>query len=240
MENLVFSQKIYRKKKKKNYFTSLMQAFSADCDDKKNVLSALCVGEIRYFDDGKKEGIDYRSPLKKTVNAKTFRKVLASQDLQNKGCRGVVADNLMFVGRNEDCVLLDSPSLTMASQHLLKNSQEFNRITIHKAKFGLKGFDVKVENGIQLFMEPYYFWDFDEVKQHCCIEVVKELEKYHAAGYNLFGSSDGQEVVCLLGDCYILPRAVFEAWAGYRAPIECEEIQDSFLLLGSPNGGLLN
>lgn len=240
MENLVFSQEIYSDLSQQNYFASLMQAFSADFDDNKEVLSALCVGEIRYFDNGKKTGIEYSHPLKKTVNAQTFRKVLASQDLQNKGCRGVVADNLMFVGRNEDCVLLDTPSLTMASQHLLKNSQEFNRITIHKAKFGLKGFDVKVENGIQLFMEPYYFWNFDEAKQHCCVEVVKELEKYHAAGYNLFGSSDGQEVVCLLGECYILPRAIFEAWAGYRAPIEDSELPDTLLWLGTTGSELLN
>ncbi len=239
MENLVFSQKIYSDLAQKNYFTSLMLAFCADCDDKKDILSALCVGEIKYFDNGKKEGIEYSNPLKTTVKAKTFRKVLVSQNLQNKGCRGVVADNLMFVGRNEDCVLLDTPSLTFASKYLLENSQEFNRITIHRAKFGLKGFDVKVENGIQLFMEPYYFWDFDEVKQNCSPEIVKEAAKYHAAGYNLFGSSDGQEVVCLLGDCYILSRAVFEAWAGYRAPIENAEIPDTLLLL-SPNGGLLN
>lgn len=240
MENLVFSQKIYSDLSKKNYFTSLMQAFSADCDDKKDVLSALCIGEIKYFDNGKKEGTEYSTPLKTTVKAKTFRKVLASQDLQNKDCRGVVADNLMFVGRNEDCVLLDTPSLTFASQYLLQNSQEFNRITIHRAKFGLKGFDVKVETGIQLFMEPYYFWDFNEVKKNCCSEIVKEVAKYHAVGYNLFGSSDGQEVVCLLGDCRILKREVFEAWAGYRAPIEQNEISDTFLLFGGNGGGLLN
>ena len=240
MENLVFLQKIYSDLSQKNYFTSLMQAFSADFDDKKEVLSALCVGEIRYFDNGKKGGIEYNLPLKTNVKAKTFRQVLASQDLQNKGCRGVVADNLMFVGQNEDCVLLDTPSLTLASKYLLKNSQEFNRITIHKAKFGLKGFDVKVETGIQLFMEPYYFWDFKEVKQNCSPEVVKEAAKYHAAGYNLFGSRDGQEVVCLLGDCYIFEREVFEAWAGYRAPVERDEIPDTLLLVSSPHGGLLN
>ena len=84
--------------------------------------------------------------------------------LHTKG-KPVFADNMMFAGTNEDCVVVDTPSLSQACKVLLNNLNELNRISIHRMTFGTKGFSTRIEKGIQLFIEPYYFWTIDEVRE---------------------------------------------------------------------------
>ncbi|MFR6465649.1 MAG: hypothetical protein ACLUQJ_09140, partial [Alphaproteobacteria bacterium] len=142
---------------------------------------------------------------------------------------------------------VDTPSLSQACKVLLNNLNELNRISIHRMTFGTKGFSTRIEKGIQLFIEPYYFWTIDEVRENCRKEVFEEAQRYSELGYNLFGGRSSDEVVCLLGDCYILPQEVFEAWADYKAPRRSKPIsqplqaeQYIYLDLTANSGGLLN
>ena len=241
MKNLIFSQKIFSDRLQKNLYFSLAEALKADDDGEKSVLSAFCLGEMQYFDNGDKQVIEYAVSHKTVVKAASFRKAVANQYQQiNRGI-GVFADNLIFVGRNEDCVMVEDSSLMDACKLLLSEKNLYNRISIHRTKFCEKGFSIKVDEGIQLFMEPYYFWDFNEVKRNCSHEIVCVAQKYYDAGYNLFGtnSEDGDELICLLGDCNILDKEVFEAWAGYRAPLQRKEKFENFYFIPSTDG-LLN
>lgn len=246
MAEIIFSQRLYSDFKERRLYASLQEAFTADLKNRKDELGALCVGELRYFSDGSKDMLEYAVPQKTSVLTADFQKAKDCRDVAGKG-KPVFADNMMFAGTNEDCVVVDTPSLSQACKVLLNNLNELNRISIHRMTFGTKGFSTRIEKGIQLFIEPYYFWTIDEVRENCRKEVFEEAQRYSELGYNLFGGRSSDEVVCLLGDCYILPQEVFEAWADYKAPRRSKPIpqplqaeQYIYLDLTANSGGLLN
>ncbi len=242
MENVLFSQKYYSDVVQKQLYSSLLAAFNADDDGKKEKLSALCMGEIQYLSNGAKKLLEYAVPQRAEVLASSFRKALTNRDIQTKNCRGIFADNLMFVARNEDAILLDAPSLDYASKYLLENKENFNRISIIKAKFSVNGFEVDLNSSIQFFKYPYYLKTYQDIVYNCRPEVIKIAQKYYNAGYDLFGcsSEDGDELSVLVGDCCVLEKEIFEAWASLRAPIQRMDIPEQVLMWFPPNGGWLN
>lgn len=217
MSEIIFTQKFYSDVKERKLYPTLQSALQADDNQKKEELSALCMGEFQYFDDGAKDVLEYAVPQRTSVIAQEFRNAVKMQNLQGKG-KAVFADNMMFVGENEECVVVDTPTLPAACKVLLNNLGKVNRISIHKMVFGTKGFATEIDKGIQLFIEPYHFWSFEEIQQNCEPEMVEQVRPLHEQGYNLFGGSTTEEVVCLLGDCYIIPQEIFESWADYKAP----------------------
>lgn len=244
MSEIIFTQKFYSDVKERKLYPTLQSAFLADDNHKKEELSALCLGEFQFYDDGGKNRVEYALPQRTSVIAEDFRKAVRMQESPGKG-KAVFTDNMMFVGDNEDCVIVEIPTLPEACKVLLNNMGKVNRISIHKMTFGTKGFSANIDQGIQLFIEPYNFWDFDEVQQFCCPEVVELVRPLHEQGYNLFGGRSSEEVVCLLGDCYIIPQEIFESWADYKAPKrpkpQPKQIDESYMFMDlSQLGGLPN
>lgn len=144
MAEIIFSQRLYSDLKERRLYASLQEAFTADLKNRKDELGALCVGELRYFSDGSKDMLEYAVPQKTSVLTADFQKAKDCRDVAGKG-KPVFADNMMFAGTNEDCVVVDTPSLSQACKVLLNNLNELNRISIHRMTFGTKGFSTRIE-----------------------------------------------------------------------------------------------
>lgn len=105
MAEIIFSQRLYSDLKERRLYASLQEAFTADLKNRKDELGALCVGELRYFSDGSKDMLEYAVPQKTSVLTADFQKAKDCRDVAGKG-KPVFADNMMFAGTNEDCVVV--------------------------------------------------------------------------------------------------------------------------------------